>query len=111
MRRVRMFGAAHLLADHQRALEERPRPRKVSLLQKHGSEVVQARGRIKVLDTECLQADCQRMPNEPFSVRVSRSPAEIPPCPLQKSRPVCGLQSFIKVDVRPSENVRRKTGA
>ena len=55
-----MLRAEHLLADRQRALEERPRPGKVTLGVEQAGEVVEAPCRIGMLGAERLLADCQR---------------------------------------------------
>jgi hypothetical protein len=55
-----MLGAEHLLADRQRAVEERPRPRKVVLVPKQDGEVVEALRRFGMLGAEPLLADRQR---------------------------------------------------
>ena len=55
-----MLGAEHLFAYRQRALEERPRPRKVALSLEQDGEVVEARRRIGMLGAEHLFADRQR---------------------------------------------------
>ena len=55
-----MLGAERLFADRQRALEERPRPRKVALGLEQDGEVVEARRRIGMLGAEHLFADRQR---------------------------------------------------
>ena len=56
---VRMLGTEHLLVDRQRALEERPRPRKVALGLQQAGEVVEARRRIGMSGRDLL-ADRQR---------------------------------------------------
>src|SRR5215475_2727011 len=57
-----MFGAEHLLAGRQRTLVQRLRPRKVALLVKHASEVVEAQRRRGMLGSERLLADRQHVP-------------------------------------------------
>ena len=69
-RRIGMLGAEHLLADRQRALEERPRRRKVALVLKQDGEVVEARRRIGMLGTEHLLADRQRALEERPRLRI-----------------------------------------
>jgi hypothetical protein len=55
-----MVGAERLLADRQRALEERPRRRQIALrLQQHGKVVEAGRG-IGMVGAERLLADRQR---------------------------------------------------
>ena len=55
-----MLGAERLFAYRQRALEERPRPRKVALVPEQDGEVVEARRRIGMLGAEHLFAYRQR---------------------------------------------------
>ena len=55
-----MLGAERLFAYRQRALEERPRPRKVALVLEQDGEVVEARRRIGMLGAEHLFAYRQR---------------------------------------------------
>ena len=55
---IGMLGTEHLFADRQRALEERPRPRKVALGLEQEGEVVEAFRRIGMLRAERLFADC-----------------------------------------------------
>ena len=57
---VGMLGAEHLLADRQRALEERPRRREVALVLQQQGEVVEAPRRIGMLGAEHLLRDRQR---------------------------------------------------
>ncbi len=59
-RRIGMLRAERLLPDRQRALVERPRPRKVALVLKQEGEIVEALRRIGMLGAERLLADCQR---------------------------------------------------
>ena len=65
-----MLGAEHLLVDRQRALEERPRRRKVALVLKQDGEVVEARRRIGMLGAEYLLADRQRALEERPRLRI-----------------------------------------
>ena len=67
-----MVGAERLLADRQRALEERPRAGEVALGLKQAGEVVEARARYRVLGAERLLADRQRALVE--RPRPARSP-------------------------------------
>ena len=55
-----MLGAEHLLADRQRALEERPRPGIVPLGPQQAGEVVEAGRRVEMLGAEHLLVDRQR---------------------------------------------------
>ena len=55
-----MVGAAHLLADRQRALEQRPRAREVALLPKQPGEVVEGRRSVGMLGAARFLADRQR---------------------------------------------------
>ena len=55
-----MLGAERLLADRQRALEERPRAGEVALGLKQEGEVVEARRGVGMLGAERLLADRQR---------------------------------------------------
>ena len=71
-RRVGMLGAERLLADRQRALEERPRPRKVALGLKQAGEVAEAPRRIGMVGAERLLADGQRALEQ--RARPARSP-------------------------------------
>src|SRR5262249_14689791 len=57
---VRMFGAERLFVYRQRALEERPRPRKVALVPEQDGEVVEARCNVGMLGAEHLFTDRQR---------------------------------------------------
>jgi hypothetical protein len=59
-RRIWMLGAERLLADRQRALEERPRPHKVALGLEQEGEAGEASRRIRMLGAERLLADRQR---------------------------------------------------
>jgi hypothetical protein len=59
-RRVGMLGAERLVADRQRALEERSRSGEVALLSKHMAEVVQDRCRIGMVRTKRLFSYRQR---------------------------------------------------
>src|SRR5262245_51687036 len=58
--RPRVAAAERLLAYRQRAFKERPRPRKVALVLKQPSEVVEARRRIEMLGAERLLVYRQR---------------------------------------------------
>jgi hypothetical protein len=72
-----MLGAEHLLGDRQRALEERPRPRKVALVRKQQGEVVEARGRIWMLGAERLFSYRQCIAEKLRRLRVSRAAVQI----------------------------------
>src|SRR5262249_40924330 len=67
----------HLLMDRQRALKERPRPRKVTLGLKQDGEVVEALRRSGMLGTEHLLADRQRALTElPGPRKVALGPKQ-----------------------------------
>jgi hypothetical protein len=52
-----MTGAEYLVFDHQRALEERPRRRKLALIPQEISEIDEACCRLWMLGPERLLAD------------------------------------------------------
>ena len=79
-----MLGAEQLLADRQRALEERSRPHKVALVLKQAGEVVEARRRIGMLGAEQLLTDRQRTLEERSRPRICSSAIKIVACPVQK---------------------------
>jgi hypothetical protein len=67
--RVQMLGAEHLLVDRQRALVERPRSPKVTLIRQQAGEVVEACRRTGVLGAEHLLVDRQRAFEQRFGLR------------------------------------------
>jgi hypothetical protein len=70
-----MLGHERLLADRQRALIEWSRPRKVALVRKQASEVVETRPRVWMLGPERLLADRQRG-RFPYILGLDRLPME-----------------------------------
>jgi hypothetical protein len=69
-----VVGAKRLLADGQRALEERPRRGEFALCVKQLGEVVEAPCCIGMFGAEHFLADCYRAPEErPRRSEVARS--------------------------------------
>ena len=85
-----MVGAERLLADRQRALEERPRPGEIALGLKQEGEVVEAHRRIGMVGAERLLADRQRALEERPRLSIGRE-RPVPVCrePIRASSALC----------------------
>src|SRR5947209_8143313 len=68
---MKMLGAEHLLPDHHRALVEWSCPRTVALVLQRSGEVVEARRRGGMLQTEHLFTDRQRALTKSPSLCIS----------------------------------------
>ena len=83
-----MLRAERLFADRQRALVERPCPRKVALVLKQAAEVVEALCRMGCSGPSTFSPIVSASRKSVRSLGIGCAPEEIAACPTQKLGPV-----------------------